>query len=107
MQQTMLFPQRICETMSGNLAYTVGRLAFRRGRPMLVEHVGGIYLEHDLSGKVLTDGYGTEFDLVHVRDEDSFALASHAIINNKQEVVNVDAGNGIAGILRGDFSNGA
>lgn len=61
-----LFPGRICETLAGNLAYTVGRLAFQPGRPMLVEHAGKIYLEHDLSGHVVTAGYGTEYNIVHV-----------------------------------------
>jgi hypothetical protein len=67
----VLFQSRICETLSGNLAYTVGRLAFRRGRPMLVEHVGGIYLEHDLQGRVLTEGYGPEYNVVHVWEEET------------------------------------
>jgi hypothetical protein len=62
----ILYPYRICETQSGNLAHSVGRLAFRRGRPMLVEHVGGLYLEHDLQGAVLTPGYGDEYRIVHV-----------------------------------------
>jgi len=72
MQQNniMLFPQRICETMSGNLAHTVGRLVFRPGRPMLVEHVGGVYLEHDLFGHVITAGYGTEYNIAHVWKEE-------------------------------------
>lgn len=69
-KKIVLIPQRICETMSGNLAYTVGRLAFRPGRPMLVEHVGGIYLEHDMSGRTLTWGYGPDYDLMHLGEED-------------------------------------
>jgi hypothetical protein len=65
-QKTVLFPRRMCETLSGDLAHTVGRLAFRPGRPMLVEHVGGIYLEHDLTSGVITPGYGDEYNIVHV-----------------------------------------
>jgi hypothetical protein len=65
-QRVVLFPRRMCETLSGNLAHTVGRLLFRPGRPMLVEHVGGIYLEHDLAGTVLTTGYGAEYNIVYV-----------------------------------------
>lgn len=67
---TALFPRRICETLSGNLAHTIGRLAFRPGRPMLVEHIGGVYLEHDLSGRVITPGYGAEYGIVHIWKED-------------------------------------
>jgi len=65
-QKIVLFPRRMCETMSGNLAHTVGRLAFRPGCPMLVEHVGGIYLEHDLTGNVITPGYGEGYAIAHV-----------------------------------------
>jgi FtsP/CotA-like multicopper oxidase with cupredoxin domain len=65
----VLFPLHLCETRSGNLAHTVGRIAFRRGRPMLVEHVGGVYLEHDLQGQVVTPGYGEDFDIIHVFEE--------------------------------------
>ncbi len=84
-QRIVLFPQRMCETLSGDLAYTVGRLAFRPGRPMLVEHVGGIYLEHDLSGLILTAGYGPEYNIVHVREEDvvSVPVRSCAGISRK------------------------
>ncbi len=74
MKRTVLFPRRLCETLSGNLAYTVGRLAFRPGRPMLVEHVGGIYLEHDLMGSVITPGYSDEYAIVHVGIEDTNGL---------------------------------
>jgi hypothetical protein len=67
-----LFPRRICETLSGDLAYTVGRLIFRPGRPMLVEHLGHIYLEHDLSGGVITPGYDAGYTVVHIlRDEEA------------------------------------
>lgn len=66
----VLLPFRLCETLAGNLAHAVGRLAFRPGRPMLVEHVGGIYLEHDLTGAVMTPGYGEDYRIVHVRSED-------------------------------------
>ena len=72
-EKTVLFPRRMCETLSGDLAHTVGRLAFRPGRPMLVEHVGGVYLEHDLSGAVLTAGYGAEYSIVHVGAEECHA----------------------------------
>jgi hypothetical protein len=65
----VLFPQCLCETRSGNLAHAVGRLALRPGRPMLVEHVGGLFLEHDLSGRILSAGYGREYDIVHVGEE--------------------------------------
>ena len=68
-QKVVLTPQRLCESLSGNLAFTVGRLAFRPGRPMLVEHVGGIYLEHNLSGAVLTAGFGPEYTIMHVVEE--------------------------------------
>lgn len=65
----VLYQRRVCETLSGNLAYTVGRIAFRPGRPMLVEHVGGVYLEHSLTGTVLTSGYGSEYNIVNVWPE--------------------------------------
>ncbi len=64
-----LFPYRLCETQRGDLAHSVGRVAFRPGRPMLVEHVGGLYLEHDLTGRVLTAGYGADYNIVHVWDD--------------------------------------
>lgn len=70
-ENIVLIQKRICETLSGNLAYAVGRLAFRQGRPMLVEHVGCIYLEHDLQGRVLTEGYSAEYNIVHVWAEES------------------------------------
>jgi len=69
-QNIVLVPRRLCETLSGDLAHTVGRLMFRPGRPMLVEHLGGLYLEHDLSGAVLTPGYGDASAIVHVHEED-------------------------------------
>lgn len=65
----VLSPLRLCETFSGNLAHTVGRVAFRPGRPMLVEHAGGLYLEHDLRGQVLTAGYGDEYNIAHVWED--------------------------------------
>ncbi|MFN7113848.1 MAG: hypothetical protein ACK4PK_05755 [Alphaproteobacteria bacterium] len=68
--QTVLRPQRLCETRGGNLAHTLGRIVFRPGRPMLVEHLGGLYLEHDLTGGVVTPGYGDEYNIVHVFDGD-------------------------------------
>jgi hypothetical protein len=63
-----LLPKSLCETQSGNLAHAVGRLVFRPGRPMLVEHVGGLYLEHKLSGEVVTPGYAPCYNIVHVLD---------------------------------------
>jgi FtsP/CotA-like multicopper oxidase with cupredoxin domain len=68
-----LFPYRICETLSGNLAHVVGRVVFRPGRPMLVEHVGGLYLEHTLCGKVITPGYSNDYTIVHVWEEERTA----------------------------------
>lgn len=65
-EKIVLFPGYLCETLSGDMAYAVGRLAFLPGRPMLVEHVGGFYLEHSLSGQVLTSRYGPEYNIVHV-----------------------------------------
>lgn len=64
-----LLPKALCETQSGNLAHAVGRLVFQPGRPMLVEHVGGIYLEHKLTGEVVTPGYAACYDIVHVLDD--------------------------------------
>jgi hypothetical protein len=69
-KKTVLSPRRLCETRSGNLAHAVGRIAFRPGRPMLVEHVGGLYLEHDLLGGVVTPGYGDEYSIIHVFEEE-------------------------------------
>ena len=56
--KTILFPRRMCETIAGDFAYIIGRVACRPGRPMLVEH--------DLTGTVLTRGYGREYDIAHV-----------------------------------------
>lgn len=72
-QPLTLSPLRLCETLSGNLAHAVGRLAFRPGRPMLVEHVGGLYLEHGLCGRVVTPGYGEDYSIVHVWEEEKAA----------------------------------
>ena len=77
-KKPVLFPRRLCETLSGNLAHTIGRLAFRHGRPMLVEHVGGVYLEHDLEGRVITPGYGAGYGIVHVWNEDQSPSSSGA-----------------------------
>ncbi len=66
-----LSPRRLCETRGGDLAFSLGRLRFRRGSPMLVEHLGGLYLEHALCGRVMTCGYGDEFDIMHVLVDDS------------------------------------
>lgn len=68
-----LYPLCLCETRGGNLAHAVGRLAFKPGRPMLVEHVGGIYLEHALTGRVITPGYSDEYDIAYLI-EDNYAL---------------------------------
>lgn len=70
-QKIFLIPNRLCETQSGDLAHTLGRLSFKAGRPMLVEHLGGIYLEHTLSGRVLTYGYGVEYNITHVWAEEA------------------------------------
>lgn len=67
----LLFPRRLCETRAGNVAYAVGRIAFLPGRPMLVEHLGGLYLEHSLHGAVLRPGFGPEYDIAYVFPEES------------------------------------
>ena len=67
--KVILVPQRICETRSGNLAHTVGRVVFEKGRPMLVEHICGVFLCHDLTGRGMTPGFSPEYDLVHVGNE--------------------------------------
>lgn len=69
LKEIALTPLKICETRAGNFAHTVGRLAFRTGRPMLVEHACGTFLEHALCGRVTTPGYGAEFDIVAVYEE--------------------------------------
>ena len=69
-EKSVLFPRRLCVTYNGDLAHTVGRLVFSPGQPMLVEHVGGLYLAHSLCGAVLTNGYGPEYDITHIHDED-------------------------------------
>lgn len=66
-KEIVLLQRSLCETLAGDLAYAVGRLAFRPGRPMLVEHVGGLFLEHSLTGTVLSAGYGPEYNIAHVR----------------------------------------
>ena len=78
MTRILLYPLSLCETQSGNLAHSVGRLAFRPGRPMLVEHVGGLFLEHDLGGAVLTPGYGPDYDIVHVYQDDTAPRRLHS-----------------------------
>lgn len=65
----ILLPKSLCETQSGNLAHAVGRLLFRPGRPMLVEHVGGLFLEHKLTGEVMTPGYTACYNIVHLLDD--------------------------------------
>lgn len=64
----ILSPQYLCETQAGNLAHVVGRVAFHPGRPLLVEHVGGVYLEHALDGAVVTPGACKSYNIVHVID---------------------------------------
>ena len=71
-----LFPCCLCETQSGNLAYTVGRVVFKPGRPMLVEHIGGVYLEHDLAGRVITPGYDESYRIVHIWSETMMGVAA-------------------------------
>lgn len=66
----LLHPRRLCETRAGDLAFSLGRLRFRRGGPMLVEHLDGLFLEHALCGRVLTCGYGDEFDIMHIFSDD-------------------------------------
>lgn len=66
-----LRPRGLCETRSGDLAFVLGRLRLCPGRPLLVEHLGGLYLEHDMTGRVLTGGYGREFDIMHLLFEDA------------------------------------
>lgn len=68
----LLSPRRLCETRGGDLAFSLGRLRFRRGSPMLVEHLGGLFLEHALCGRVLTGGYGDEFDIMHIFADDGY-----------------------------------
>lgn len=60
----LLAPMRLCETRGGDIAYIIGRCTFRRGRPVIVEHLGGVYLEHCFRGRVLTPGYGSAYDIV-------------------------------------------
>ncbi len=67
--RVILFPRRFCETRAGNLAHAIGRIVFKPGQPMLVEHVGGLYLEHDLTGRVITPGYGDDYQITHVYAE--------------------------------------
>lgn len=68
--RVLLHPRRLCETRAGDLAFSLGRLRFRRGGPMLVEHLNGLFLEHALCGRVLTCGYGDEFDIMHIFADD-------------------------------------
>jgi hypothetical protein len=70
----ILRPQHLCETRNGDLAFSLGRMRFRNGRPMLVEHLDGLFLEHALCGRVLTSGYGDEFDIMHVFAEEGAGL---------------------------------
>lgn len=69
LSKIVLSPLHLCETRAGNLAHIVGRIMFSPGRPMLVEHICGRYLEHSLGGKVLTAGYGDDFDIVHLIED--------------------------------------
>lgn len=63
------------ETRAGNLAHAVGRLAFKPGRPMLIEHAGGLFLEHALTGRVITAGYPDDFDITCVIYEETSAVS--------------------------------
>lgn len=68
-KKNVFSPYQLCETKSGNLAHIIGRIAFHPGRPMLVEHVGGLYLEHLLTGEVITPGYCESYNITHVFKE--------------------------------------
>ncbi len=70
--RVMLSPRRMCETRGGEIAFSLGRLRLTRGSPMLVEHLNGLYLEHALCGRVLTTGYGDEFDITHIFGDDGY-----------------------------------
>lgn len=67
----LLHPQRLLENRNGDLAFAIGRLMFVKGRPMLVEHICGALLMHDLGGRVLTPGYGPAYDIGHVYADDN------------------------------------
>lgn len=69
MTDVALIPRRLCETRAGNLAHAVGRVLFRKGQPMLVEHICGALLMHDLRGRVVTSGFGPDYDIVYVAGE--------------------------------------
>ena len=64
----LVIPGHLYETRAGHLAFIVGRVVFKPGRPYLVEHIGGLYLEHDLSGAVLSEGYGNDFEIIAMFD---------------------------------------
>lgn len=64
--EAVLIPRRLCETRGGNLAHAVGRVLFKKNQPMLVEHICGALLFHDLCGRVMTPGFGPDYDIVHV-----------------------------------------
>lgn len=67
-QRISLSPRQLCETKNGDLAFTVGRLVLKPGRPMLVEHLGGVLIEHKLTGEVLTPGYDDGYTIAHIID---------------------------------------
>lgn len=71
--RVILRPQLLCETRGGDLAFSLMRLRFQPGRPMLVEHLDGLLLEHALCGRVLSFGYGDEFDIMHVFADEEYA----------------------------------
>jgi hypothetical protein len=58
-----LYPGALCETYAGDLAYVVGRVALMKGRPLLVEHVGGLFLIHNLRGQVMSQGHDHAYDI--------------------------------------------
>lgn len=78
-KKIVLFPKRLCRTQSGDLAHTIGRLAFQPGSPMLVEHLNGVYLTHDLKGRVLTRGYGDDYAIIRLYGEEEMIAASRRI----------------------------
>jgi hypothetical protein len=79
-QQTVfLSPRNLYETQDGNLAHAVGRLLFLPGGPMLVEHVGGVYLPHDLYGRVLLPGHAG-YEVVYARRESFQAPSCVAVL---------------------------
>ena len=62
-QSIQLYPGALCETFAGDIAYVVGRVALMKGRPLLVEHVGGIFLIHNFKGQVISSGYDQAYNI--------------------------------------------